>query len=244
MTIIDSVKTHVEVKNPTISIPRLADYMAASEQARRTIVSGCKYRPLARITQHDDARTIIAEHLCLPIKNPELIEQRLEQLSGKICDTEFEEKTKQHNCDYVSRFIGIEQSIQLPNAVFSRPGKLPPTKIHGTKITFQPDVLITRTTQRNTVKCGALMLRYRKRQPLNPEVGRFQSAFLFGHLRGSPIPHDSQPERKICITVDAYAGKIYEAPGNAVYEYKNMLAACASIAERWPAIKPPTGAIL
>jgi hypothetical protein len=53
---------------------------------------------------------------------------------------------------------------------------------------------------------------------------------------------------RVCLevhfTLDAYMGKCHEAPGNAIYLFKEMKAACASISERWPAIKPPKNAVL
>jgi uncharacterized protein YqiB (DUF1249 family) len=54
----DSKKTHTEVKQPQISIPRLADYMAASEQGKRTIAQSCKYRSTVRVTQHNEAKAV------------------------------------------------------------------------------------------------------------------------------------------------------------------------------------------
>ena len=51
------------------------------------------------------------------------------------------------------------------------------------------------------------------------------------------------PEKKLCVTVDAFAGKSYPAPGDAASRFKNMQAACESIAERWDNVKPPEGAI-
>ena len=44
-----SLKTHNVLKSPKISLRYLADYMAASEKARRTIIRGCKYQPIARV---------------------------------------------------------------------------------------------------------------------------------------------------------------------------------------------------
>ena len=53
-------KTHREVPEPEISVRHLADFMAASERARRTIVEGCKYRPIARLVQHKEATLAIS----------------------------------------------------------------------------------------------------------------------------------------------------------------------------------------
>jgi hypothetical protein len=44
--------------------------------------------------------------------------------------------------------------------------------------------------------------------------------------------------------LNAHAAIAHEAPGNATYLFKEMAATCANLVERWPAIKPPTGAVL
>lgn len=88
------------------------------------------------------------------------------------------------------------------------------------------------------------MLRYAKSTALDPEIGNHQSALIFGYIKERPIADASEPEKALCITLDAYAGELYAAPGNSVYLCKEMAAACASIAERWPAVKPPPGAVV
>lgn len=44
--------------------------------------------------------------------------------------------------------------------------------------------------------------------------------------------------------MDAVTGTCHDAPSNAIYLFNEMKAACATITERWPAIKPPKSAIL
>jgi hypothetical protein len=44
--------------------------------------------------------------------------------------------------------------------------------------------------------------------------------------------------------LDAHSAIAHEAPGNATYLFKEMGATCANLVERWPAIKPPSGAVL
>jgi transposase len=56
-------KTHVAVPEAEITVRYLADYMAASERRRRSIIEGCKYRPLARLLQHKEATITISSAL-------------------------------------------------------------------------------------------------------------------------------------------------------------------------------------
>jgi hypothetical protein len=239
-----AVKTHVESKRPRISVSRLADYMAASEQARRSIIRSCKYRSVARVVQHDEAKAIIAGFLCAAIPDAEELRQRVEAMEARFYDNQFDSDVNGHNCDYVRRFISVSHLLEMPDAVLRMPDQTGSLDWHGTRVTFYPDVLISRITRRNTVKTGALMLRYSKSKALAADVGIHQSALIFGYIRECPLAEASAPEKALCITLDAYAGVTYEAPSNSIYLCKEMAAACATIAERWNSIKPPPGAVM
>lgn len=88
------------------------------------------------------------------------------------------------------------------------------------------------------------MLRYSKGKALSIEVGEWQSAYLFGYLSAIEAEKDAQPECKLCVAINAYSGSIYAAPSDAVSRFHEMETACATIAERWPTIAPPSGAVL
>lgn len=236
-------KTHTLIKEPRISVARLADYMAASEQLKRSIISSCKYRPIARVIQHDDAKVMIAKYIRESNRNVTTLKEGLEALEARFFDTPFATEVNEHNCDYVRRFIDVHKDVVLPEGEYRTPSRFPQLELNGTRVSFTPDLIVGRTTRRNKRKIGALMLRYAKSKSLAPKTAAYQSAFIFRYLKDRPFEEAAEPEKPICITLDAHAGKLYPAPTNAVYLFNEMGAACASIAERWPAIAAPPGAI-
>ena len=240
----ETKKTHTEVKQPRMSIRRLADYMGASEQARRGIVQSCKYRAIARVVQHNEAKAAISSHILSGVDGPGDLQKRVDQLRSMLVDDDFEADMNDHNADYIERFIASLGNVQLPDADRLPTHEFAPLTLNGVKVTFFPQLLLRRVTKTNNVKTGALMLRYGKNSPLPPTVGGFQSSAIFGYLRTLEETDKTEAERALCITLDAHAGKCHQAPGNAIYLFKEMKAACATIAERWPAIKPPKNAIL
>jgi hypothetical protein len=116
--------------------------------------------------------------------------------------------------------------------------------LHGVKVTFTPQLMLRRVTKTNKVKSGALMLRYAKGKPLNPDVAEYQSAAIFGYITTLSEANMAEAERALCLVLDAHAGLCHAAPGNSIYLFKNMSAACATIGEWWPCFKPPKKAIL
>jgi hypothetical protein len=236
-------KTHVLVPEPTITVRYLADYMAASERTKRAIVSKCKYRPIAPMVQHKEARITIASAFRKGTATPQYLKERADSVRAKLATDDFDALTNEANADYLAHFSKVVAEVELPKAEIL-PGKsFPPLNIHGVKIVFTPGLLLRRITKTNKLRRGAIMFRYAKGKPLDPKAGCFQSAAMFGLLGEHADEEGSQPEKSLCLTLDGVTGKLHPAPGTAISDFANMKAACQTIAERWPNIPQPPKAI-
>jgi hypothetical protein len=161
-----------------------------------------------------------------------------------MADSEFDRDVLDHNADYIDRFVKVHSELALPTAEILDPGKQISVSLDGTKVTADIQFRLRRVTRTNKVRAGAGILRYSKGRPLPSSVGEWQSAILFGLFGLVGGDEGSEPELRLCLTVDAYAGACHQAPSNAVSRFNNAEAECASIAERWPNIQPPPGAVL
>lgn len=222
----------------------LADYMAASERRRRSIIEGCKYRPLARLLQHKEATITISSALRSGTPDPKALEKKADFIRNKLATGDFDALTNEANADYVERFSEVVASIKLPTAEIL-PGKVfPPAKIQGVKVRFSPHLILRRLDKSNKQHSGAFMLRYAKGKALDLDVGGYQSAAAFGLLKDNFAEEGAEADKTICVTLDAFSGTIFPAPGSAVTMFANRKAACQTIAESWPNIPPPKGAVI
>ncbi len=238
-------KTHRLVEKPQISARFLADYMAASDQARRTVLRGCKYRAIARIVQHDDAKLAISKYFLGDLNDPNILHAESDYIRQKLADGDFDQDCNDINADYVARFAEVVESITLPKgASWDAAKPIAAQNINGVRVTFVPDLLVRRVNKKNTVKRGAMMLRYKKGKALNDEVAAFQSSIAHGLMCMQGIDPDEEIDRQLCLTLDAYSGILHEAPTNSVSRFNNTKAACATIADAWDNIKAPSGAVL
>jgi hypothetical protein len=237
-------KTHILVKEPEISVRHLADYMAASERKRRSIISDCKYRPAARMIQHREATIVLSGFFVSGKTNAAELKERSEFIRNKLADDDYDIAVNEANAGYLERASQILGDIKLPNANLTAAPKWQPQKINGVKLRFSAHLLLDSKGKKNQNQRGALMFRYAKGTPLKPEVASYQSAAIFGILREISDKDAEEVDKPLCITVDGFTGVVYAADGKAASSYLNMKAALASIAERWPAIKPPQKAIL
>lgn len=237
-------RTHREVKNPRMSARTLADYMPASERARRTIVRNCKYPATARVIQHDEAKLAVAKFIRAAAADTKVLADEAKRLRERMADSDFDRDLFDHNADYIARFVEVLPELDLPKAERHAPGQVPPIEMHGVKVAVELHFRLRRLTRTNKVRTGGGMLRYAKRKPLAEDVAAWQSAFLFGYLGDCDPDGAEEPEHELCLTLDAWSGACHAAPTDSMRRYQNMRAACATIAERWPNVEPPPGAVL
>ena len=236
--------THRYVKNPTMGVRYLADYMAGSKRKERSILQASKYRSLAKMLHHTEAKSTVSKFIRTDGVGADWLLEEADRLRRRLADDDFDRHLYDSNADYLSRFATVTDGIIWPKATVLAPGKSGWINLHGVKVTVELAFRLRRTTKTNQVREGAAMLRYAKGKAVDPEAAAWQSAFLLGYLLETSADHAVVPEGKLCLTVDAYAGALHAAPTDAVSRYQNMKAACASIAEQWPNIKAPSGAIL
>ena len=74
-------------------------------------------------------------------------------------------------------------------------------KLNGVSIVYNPDLVLRRVTQSNTLKSGGMFLRYAKNKALSQAAAEHQSAFAFVNLRDHPVEETAKPEKKLCIAV-------------------------------------------
>ncbi len=237
------LRTHRLRKSPQISARDLADCMAASEVAGRTIVRDSKYQAIGRVIQHSEARSTASRFIRSSDQDTSVLYNEAQRLRERLADSQFDRDLYDHNADYLDRFAEVWPSVLLPVAERAAPGPVPWISLSGVRVTIDLHVRLRRLTKTNKIRVGGVMLRYAKGKALSSKAAQWQSAFLYGYLLRTGTDPDKEPEHKLCITLDAYAGICHQAPTASVTWFKNMEATCASIAERWPNIQPPPGAI-
>lgn len=235
--------THRYVKTPTVNGRYLSDYMEASERARRTILRGCKYPPIAKLLQHDIAKSFISKMLRGDSPTSDKLSQEATRLRAMMADTPFDRELFDVNADFLAAYAEVFDAGKMPLAEAISPPSGLKVKISG--VTVNPDarLALQRVTKANKVKTGYLTIRYAKGKPLDKGVGMWHSALLLAVRKMQDHDTEREADSSLCCTLDAMSGDLICAPGDAVTRFKNMEAACATVAGGWENIEPPDGAI-
>lgn len=237
--------THREAGRIRLNLRYLAEYMASSERARNTILRKAKFPAIARLIQHDEALTTAAAFVRSPRRDPAYLTEEAERLRNRLADDDFERNTNEVNADLLDRFAAVQGRIAWPPAEVLPAGRAVVLEINGVRVSIGHQFRLRRVMQRtNRVRHGAGLLRYRKGKPLSADVAAWNSAFLLAALPPPDADTESATEAQLCLTIDAWTGIAYPAPGNSVTRFREMEAACEAIAQRWPRIEPPPGAVI
>ncbi len=240
-------KTHVRHDRPRMAARDLADYMAASEVSKRTVVRNSRYEPLLHVAHHDEARAVVAKFIADRDTDLSWLAEEAQRIPdrGAAAPEGFERDGAERNAAYVERFAKVWPGVSMPKAAILPAGEAPPLDLNGVQVTVELHFRLQRAAPRtNKLRTGAGMLRYSKSRPLPRAVGEWQAAFLLGYLRALDGAPGGEPDGKLCLVLDAQSGALHAAPGDAARRFGQIAAACASIAERWPNVAPPAGAVL
>jgi hypothetical protein len=159
-----------------------------------------------------------------------------------MADTPFERDVLDNNADYIQAFADACTSMIMPDA--ERVAFEGAFRVDVSGVEVNPDIrfMMSRLTKTNKVHIGFATLRYAKGKPLADEVAAWQSSLLYGCAISVSDMDEREPEKKLCVTIDALSGVAHQAPGDALTRFRNMEAACQSIAERWDSVEAPPNA--
>ncbi len=216
--------------------------MAGSERAKRGIIRRCKYQSIAAVIQHNDAKAIVSRSFWTG--NTDL-NSEARRLRHRQTDAAFKREIIGHNADYIERFSKVANRLDMPQAEL-----LPPDSaaqriaLKGVKVNVEGNFRLRRLTRTNGIPIGVGALRYAKGKSLSPTEADWHSAFLHGFLCRTNEEEEAEPEPKLCLVIDAYAGASHSAPTDAKRRFLDIEAACETIAAQWENISPPAKAIL
>ena len=109
-------KTHLLHDRPRIAARDLADYMAASEVSKRTIVRNSKYEPLLHVPHHDEARAVVSKFIADRDTDLSWLAEEAQRIRDHAASEPegFERGLAERNAAYIERFAKNWPNLRLP----------------------------------------------------------------------------------------------------------------------------------
>jgi len=236
-------KTHSVTRKPRIALNQLAEYMIASDVTRQRILTTCRFRPIARIVQYNDGRSMVAFHIASGSASINDLQIKLDKLARKPVSSGFEAQQLELNCALIAKYIALSNVIELPGTkILKPPLASEKLKYNGVEISVEPD-LIVMDKKDGQALVGAAKIRYSKGKPVDAEAAEYVGVGLFDFAE-SCLGNYGLAAKKLCFSLDLHSGQSIACPSSTTRKLNNMKAACAGIAAQWERIKPPNGAAL
>ena len=242
--------THTVLDTPRISARRLAEYMAASPIRQRTLIRDTKYRSVDPEISYDPGFQILGDMLAEGPLVTSALRDAAEDFHDRMDVRGIRERIAYDLIGDMFEWLAEERpDFGIPDVerfddsrAWGRGGEF---EVEG--VVIDPEVYFRlRKAKRNAAAVGCVTLRYSKSGPTDETVAEWQSALLYGYLLDTVDEEETglRPDPDLCIVLDLRTGIAHPAPGRAKTLFKQMQAACATIAERWPNIAPPDRAVV
>ena len=234
--------------SPRLSLRRLAEFMAASPVRQRSLIRDTKYRSVEPEISYGEGFALIGDMLADGDLATQTLREAAEDFHDRMDVRGIRERIAYDLIGGMFDWLADERpDLQLPDAeryddgrTWGRGGAW---EVEG--VTLDPDVHLRLAQARRGYRAvGAVTLRYSKSGPLDPVIAQWQASGLHGYLSDTLEGEALRPDPDLCIALDLRTGIAHPAPGRARTLMSQMRAACATIAERWPNIAPPKGAVV
>lgn len=227
-------------RTPQFSANQLGEYMIASEVRKRRIIAEAKYRPILKVISYKKARRMLSDYLEKGRGNLSFLENTILFLSEKtLAGRSLEETERDLTVQMLGRFIAVSNEVNLPNAQYALgshlAGKL---MLGGLPVSVVPNLVATGQNRKGQQTVGAVMIRYAKGKPLNPDEAKHVSVLLYEFAKGV-LSGAGVAAYNLCFCLDIQTGKIHCSPKGTTRVLSNMAAAGEAIIAQWPSVPLP-----
>lgn len=224
--------------------------MAADDGPRETLIRDLKYERLARSLVYRTLNQAVASFLVSPTRDRRILIAARETL---VAERDASQNPRQReNIVYELRALdAFEASLNALSLTGWTLERVPVgghrLDVEGVRINVRPTVRIRLRKLRGADQVGALLVDVAKGQAPKTDESAARvanamthSAIVLHQYVVDTLPEDgSKPSLDHTIVFHSHRQQAVTAPTNHKRRYRNIEAACRSVASRWDSIKPP-----
>lgn len=227
------------VKQPSISVNKMAEYITSRGARQRQILKDRKYpdEDFNIGMYHREATDAVVEYLLAGAVDQGPIIARIKQLKQLPADKVGTARRINSNIDALERFQGMLDDIDFKGAELTRgPHHAPKLVIHNVEISVRPEIVLTTEGPKGKVYVGAVKLHFSKQRPHTEESAGYVSAMLQEWCQSHMIADAEIVHPDCCFVIDVASGQVFKGVKATAKRMKDITAECENIAVLWDAI--------
>jgi hypothetical protein len=229
--------------SPRISANQLAEYALAAPSRRRTILRNAKFAPTYLVIRYGEARKAICSYLSNDLRPTTFLADEETRLLGlsQTAPTPFQQNDAALSAEAVRYFRKMTNQKGIPQtATFSVATNLPNLALgdSGTEVSVSID-LVARNKSKGLL--GGVLLQTSKAvsaKSWRDEHSKYVASLVW-LLAQKHLKEMGKIDRKLCMCIDVFGGRITLAPSSYKSRLTNLEAACDEINALWDNITPP-----
>lgn len=218
---------------PQFTLNALMRYLSATASGRDAITRQQKFPSDYQAVYYDAAADVLRRFIVGGMRDETILEDGI----AAIAATTTEEKDLHNiraNIEVLEAFRGRRCKLDFGGlSPLPSPGPRSSLIISGVRLIIRPDVLLRGVVDGETL-CGALKFYFSKGHSLSRSAASYGALLLMQYC-GASLPDPAMVQRRQCIICDVRAGEVHHPPESTVRRAREIAAACAEIAARWPA---------
>lgn len=227
-----------QTKKPRLSVNKLGEYLIAGPARRHRIIYDAKFPSDVIVPFYTPAEEAIAQFIAGGMHDISTLENRIRTLGQSHAQTVWDQRRINSNIDAIESFMNMVDALDLRGATpILGAHKAPVVTFNGVDISVRPEITLEGVGVRGVPIVGGLKLHFPKANPLDARAGGYVSAMLHC-FSADHLPDKGTADGRLCMLVDVSAGRVYPGSISTKQKVRDLQAACAEIASRWPTIQP------
>lgn len=221
----------MQKSKPSISLNKLGEYLNATPQRRRRIVSDAKDPEKFIVTRYADAKEAIKGYF-ISAYDSEVIEESMKSHREKDCAPGFQTNDRTTSIEALESILETDLPDLSDYAISLYNGGNQKIDISGVSISVSPD-LIVRGSYKNMDVFGLVKIHVSKGHRLGKEGLQYVATVLRLFAETYIASDTEKVKPNLCISIDTF-GQVYEvAPTAFAKRMSDIKIACEEIALWW-----------
>jgi hypothetical protein len=231
-------------KHPRFSANHVAEYLCTLDAGQReAVIRKAKFPRKSAVVAYQQVTPVFRRFMTGNTSDLSFFDEPIQRLEAKARREVGYPRDEALRCiAAIEAFKIAFAKVDLGNAEFV-PGPRDVTfKVEGVSINVRLDPpIIERTADGSNFSGGCVMLLSSSPEARRNIESRRKNVAAIAHWALEKIDSNQEPAAKLCLSFDAFGGKIISAPQAVERLRKRVAAACREAGDSWHRVEPPAG---